>query len=999
MTTPRKVRSDIRTLANHIDHVREALLKRADIKTAHVGKECKRTSDALAKLLSEQKLPDHYKVAVVGRFKAGKSSFVNELLEARLASEDTNPETAAVTTFRHGTEVKATIQFLSREDWTRIQGLYEQEPKHVDAHRVLKWHELGKPRKNKDGEVEETFDLPALERTYVREGGYSIEISLGHDKTKKAETEFRRRLKEFTTGSKPHHCLVRGINIETPAPILDGGVLLIDTPGLGDTERYRVELTEEVVEDVDAVLFLTRSGASYDQHDKDFLLSLLRKGTVKQLIVVVTQVDVTYLQHLDNAEASDEEPEPIEERIDLERRRLTKELADTLAELSLEDSPAMRHYREQLGEVQIAFTSAKLHRDAKAGKSVPCLLEASDPGGVEGLKSHLLYMLSTESRLAIVAQGIAAGARTVLLDLQSVLDTKLLALQDNRDRDEVEQKLRSFRDEFGKACERFERMVTGQVTLLAQRFVDCKRHEGALLDNIALLAERELSAFEVNDMGRHWRTRRSGTWGHMAGFQNRVANRIFPKVQEMLGTYTDVFADFATAFETHLNTLSAEGVRIASSTELGASLPFDVTAKLKDSLQKSVTRASDLIAATELEVNKLLEDFVDDEVSERIDEAREKVSDILGAGTTRNQSAEVQAFYHEVKRLLTEALQTYLAENAQTFGEYLVAEAEAAPRDALAEVALLLEQADDNLRTLATAQLAEQKVATEELVAAIKLENEEVLSRASLLLDSTEPGVPQGLHPTVLPAEPLLVQVTSVNTPAVSLEPRPAVAAGAPSVGPAPAPAPAQAPASQHEELDSGTARAGGEGAPAALPEPDGDWAEEVRDQAQITLARIRLLNGEKGWSYERLFPAQYLAGAVRVRLIDAYLSAPHQLRNLGEFLLHLAESARPKEVELLTTFAAPDQVTEQNRKVDALARELFHDYGVTLTLRRDSDVHDRFLVLDHGVLFKLGRGLDFYKPTTGLGRHRPDVREVRTTEIDVFCLSGHALAQAAAAK
>ena len=143
MKSPRQVRSDIRTLAHHIDQVREALLRRADVEIAQVGKECKRTSDALAKLQDEQKLPENYKVAVVGRFKAGKSSFVNELLDARLASEDTNPETAAVTTFRHGDEVKATIRFLSRDEWTKIQSLYEQDPRHVDAHRVLKWHELG----------------------------------------------------------------------------------------------------------------------------------------------------------------------------------------------------------------------------------------------------------------------------------------------------------------------------------------------------------------------------------------------------------------------------------------------------------------------------------------------------------------------------------------------------------------------------------------------------------------------------------------------------------------------------------------------------------------------------------------------------------------------------------------------------------------------------------------------------------------------------------------
>lgn len=981
MKSPRQVRSDIRTLAHHIDHVREALLRRADVEIAQVGKECKRTADALAKLLEEQKLPEHYKVAVVGRFKAGKSSFVNELLEARLASEDTNPETAAVTTFRHGDEVKATIRFLSRDEWTKIQSLYQQDPRHIDAHRVLKWHELGKPRKSKDGEMEEGYDLQALEKEYIRDGGFSFEIRLANDGTNKAEPEFRRRLKEFTTGTKPHHCMVRGIEIESPAPILDGGVLLIDTPGLGDTERYRVELTEKVADDVDAVLFLTRSGASYDQAEKDFLLSLLRKGTVKQLIVVVTQVDVTYQQHLDNAEANDEDPDPVERRIDLERHRLTKELTDTLAELNQDDSPAMRRYREQLGDVQIAFTSAKLHRDWKVGKPTPCVIQADDPGGVEQLKSQLLYMLSTESRLAMVAQGIAAGARSALLDLQSVLDAKLLAIRDVKDREVAEQKLRSFRGEFGQASQRFEGAVTEQVTLLGRRLAERAGQHRHVLEVIALRAESELSVFENNDVARHWRSRRHGYWGYMTDFQGRVANRIFPKVQEMLGEYTDTFAEFALAFETHLDRLSDEGARIAQSLELGTSLPFDVTSKLKESLEKSLARAQELIVAKELEVNKLLSDFVDDEVSDRIDQAREKISDIWGTGTTGKQSGEVKSFYREVKALLAEALQTYLKDSIQAFGTFLVTEAQAAPRDALAEVNILLEQADDNIRAAATALVAGQKQATEDLVATIKGEHDEVLARASSLLALEDaPPAQEGTRASSRDAAAPVAPNAPVSTkPEQDAHTRTCEASSAPSAVPEaqqahPAPT-ASPPAEDAFELAS-----------------EGDWAEQVQTAAQVTLERIRLGNGEKSWPYDRVFPARYLKGAVRIRLIDGYLADPHQLRNLGEFLLHLAESARPKEVEVVTKFTDVDATARQDCAVDDLAKELFRNYGVRLSLRRDADIHDRFLVMDHDVLFKLGRGLDFYKPATGLARHRPDLREVRKTEVDVFCTRTHPL-------
>lgn len=975
MKSPREVRSDIRTLTVHIEQMRDALLKRTDVAAAQVGKECKRTADVLNDLLKSQELPDNYKVAVVGRFKTGKSSFVNELLGARLASEDTNPETAAITTFRHGSRVKATIQFVSQEEWVKLQALYAEDPKHVDAHRVKMWNSFGKHRKSKDGELEECFDLPGLERQYLKPGGFSLEIDLVDDGTKKAETEFRRKLKDFTSGARPHHCLVQSIDIASPAPVLDEGVLLIDTPGLDDTERFRVSLTEKTVEDVDAILFLTKSGESYSQSDKDFLLSLLRKGTVKQLIVVITQVDITYQQHLDNAEANDEDPEPLSQRIERERRRLAKELAATLSELSQDDSPAMRRYREQLGDVEIAFTSAKLHRDWKAKKPTSCAIDALDPGGIDKLKNQLLRLLSTESRLALAAQHIASGSRSALLDLQAVLDTKLLAIRDIKDREVAEQKLRSFRDEFGQASERFEGAVGKQVALLGERLDDRRKQHGMLVENITLLAERELQAFEMNDVARHWRTRRSGYWGYMFDFQNRVANRIFPKVQEMLGEYTEAFAEFVRGFETYLNSLSNEGARISESLELGATLPFDVTAKLRDSLERSLQRAQDLIATEEQRVTSLLDDFVTDEVSERIDEVRRNVSDIWGAGTTRSQSVEVQSFYGEVKQLLTDALTIHLRERAQSFGDFLIEEAKAAPRDALEEVQILLEQAADNIRAAAAALVAGQRETTETLVATIKAENQEVLSRAEQLLQLTEAPADTSTKLGELPATEPLVPAESVTEHLT----------------------PVSKPATQPVVMptDESSIDRFAPGKPAKLLESAsyGDWVEQVQQQATVVVHRLRMGDGTTGWPFEKLFAPRLLNGAVKVRLVDPYLANPHQIRNLNEFLLHIAEAAHPKEIEVVTGFSAVERAAHQDRAVDNAAKDLFTNYGVALTLRRETGLHDRFLMLDHGVLFKLGRGLDIYKPAVGLAEHRPANRKVRATEVDVFCCPGHELA------
>jgi len=959
--TPKQVRDDIRTLTVHLSQVREALLKRSETKLAQIGKECRRTADVLGELLKTQELPEDYKVAVVGRFKTGKSSFVNELLGAKLASEDTTPLTAAVTTFRHGEQVKATVRFLPQERWVKLQALHAEDAKHVDAHRVKMWNTFGKPKKNKEGEAEEAYDLPFLEHQYVKPGGYQIEIKLSPDGTKKSETEFRRRINEFTSGSKPLHCLVQAIEITSPAAILDEGVLLIDTPGLDDTERFRVSLTEETVKDVDAVLFLTKSGVAYSQSEKDFLLSLLRKGTVKQLIVVITQVDQTYEQHIRDAEDDGDNPQSLAVRIEQERIRIAAEVNATLNDLSQDDSPAMRRYREQLGNVEIAFTSAVLHRDWKAKKAVPYAIDESDPGGVERLKAQLLRLLSTESRLALTAQSISIGARTHLLDLQSVLEAKLVAIRDIKDKEVAEQKLHTFREEFGAASTRFEGAVKQQVALLGDRLKEKRRQHGILVENIGLLAEQQLGAFELNDVGRHWRTRRSGYWGYMSDFQARVANRIFPKVQEMLGDYTSLFAGFAKDFEVYLNSLSQEGGKISDSLELGSTMPFDVTVKLKESLERSLQSAQELITAEELRVTTMLDDFVSDEVSERITERRSKVSAIWGAGTTNMQSAEVRDFYREVKALLSDALNAHLKARAEEFGQFLVVEAEGAPRDALNEVQVLLEQAADNIRAAAAAVVAGQKETVQSLVDAISAECAESLRRADELMSVGTAPVDE--------SNKLGALLASVPEPAAA----------------------APQPEAKHDRAVAAVATRPAEVVAHPATAPDGpDWVSQTQQQATIVIERIRLLDGATGWPYSKVFDARLLKGVVRMTLIDPYLASHHQIRNLNEFLLHVAEVARPKAIDIVTRFEPLDTVGHQDRAVDNTAGDLFRNFGVALTLRREANLHDRYLVLDNGVLFKLGRGLDIYKPATGLAAHRPASRRVRETEVDVFVVPGH---------
>lgn len=934
--SPKQLRASILELRENVGALRDTLVGKvheAREPAWGIGRDCATAAAALSDVLTKQEVPDSYRVAVVGRFKAGKSAFVNELLGARLAGEDTSPETAAVTTFCHGDEVKAVIRFVSAEDWQDLRQLYRKDPKHIDAHRIRMWESFeDKPRKNSDGEVVETFDLPVLENEYVRAGGYSIELKLAKPGDRSAENAFRRQLKQFTSGTRPHHCMVTRIEIASPSPLLDEGVELIDTPGLDDTERFRVNLTEKAVEDVDAVLFLTQSGVAYGQSEKDFILTLLRRGTVKQLIFVVTQVDKTYRQHVEAAGDNDEDPESLDQRIRREEQRIRKDIEDTLNELGAADTPTMRRYREQLGFVGLVFTSARVHRDWRDGKLIEHKLDPDDPGGIEGMKAQLLQLLSTESRLALVANNIAYATKAALDDLLQVVGNRLTALRGIGDGEEAERRLATFRRDFEEARSTFVSATESDLVLLRQNLDGSATRNVHLIETIALLAERELSDFEVNDIGRHWKTRRHGGWGYMRDMQARVANRIFPRVQQMLSDMTMLFAAFVDKFEKHLSALSASSADLARKLDLGSTLPFDLTKTLSGSAERSLTAANDLIAAEEQRIVSFLDSFVSEEVSDKISEARGRVADVWGRGTTVRQASEVREFYAEVKQLLQEALSVHIGQRCESFSTFLGDEADGVPRNALAEVQATLASAEQDIRAAAMARIEGQREAFEREAEALSSSLTQVTALcSSFLADGTHQESDRPIKADDAVLEP------SAEAPWICDDSSPT-------------------------------------------------WITQVQRAARTNIERYVLKESQTGWPFSRIFTAELIEGCTRVALADPYLAQFHQLRNLKEFLLTVAESAKPREVLVITSPAWSEAEANQER-VKEISDDLFRNYGIGLSIKIDPTLHDRCVVFDHGVMFKLGRGLDIYKPATGLASHRPGSRRVRRTEIDVFAV------------
>jgi len=202
---------------------------------------------------------------------------------------------------------------------------------------------------------------------------------------------FRKYITDFTSSRSPLHFFVKELVIYAPIILLKDHVELIDTPGLNDTQIYRGQLTEELLSQVDAILFLTRSDASFSQFDKDFLVRQLRKKRLKHLRLIVTQFDHACENAIRDADEEDEERPSYQEIQGKEEARLRAEIRRTLDEL-LEDTDLKEedayYYIEQLDTLKIHFTSAKWFDEGKVEES-----------GINSVRNALFEVISENYHL------------------------------------------------------------------------------------------------------------------------------------------------------------------------------------------------------------------------------------------------------------------------------------------------------------------------------------------------------------------------------------------------------------------------------------------------------------------------------------------------------------------------------------------------------------------------------------------------------------------------
>lgn len=215
-----------------------ALLEKGGNTISEIGPEFvhyRRKMTALNRRLSQ----GCYHLAVLGQFKRGKSTLLNALVGEPILPVGVVPLTAAPTFLQYGETAKICV---------RYQG---------------------------DRRADELTGASTAERS----------AWLADFVTEKGNPKNRRGVSE--------------VDVDLPAPILSGGVVLIDTPGIGSTYRHNTLATLNFLQQCDAALFLVSVDPPITEVELEFLRRVKEK--VPRLFFVLNKIDYLNGKELDEA--------------------------------------------------------------------------------------------------------------------------------------------------------------------------------------------------------------------------------------------------------------------------------------------------------------------------------------------------------------------------------------------------------------------------------------------------------------------------------------------------------------------------------------------------------------------------------------------------------------------------------------------------------------------------------------------------------------------------
>lgn len=203
-----------------------------------------------------------FKIVVVGERKRGKSSLVNAIIGRKLSPvRESTPETATVLEFRNASAPDYSVRFLDTAQFSRLEEYLAEDGDNLLLARKVK--------AIRDGVASGAFTP----------GKWLSGISCLDE------------LDDYVSLHGRFSGLVARVSVGLPLEALQGGVTLVDTPGLNDPDRFHDYLAYEESLEADCVLFVMDARDPGSRSELDLLRRLARSGRVVHLVGVLANID------------------------------------------------------------------------------------------------------------------------------------------------------------------------------------------------------------------------------------------------------------------------------------------------------------------------------------------------------------------------------------------------------------------------------------------------------------------------------------------------------------------------------------------------------------------------------------------------------------------------------------------------------------------------------------------------------------------------------------
>ena len=451
----------------------------------------------------------------------------------------------------------------------------------------------------------------------------------------------------------PLHCLVERVEIEAPIKLIKNKIELIDTPGLDDTDVYRVRATEKEVANVDAILFLTRSGSSYSQSDKNFIVTQIRKRRLKSLRLAVTKVDETYEAAVRQAKADDEDVPTFEEHRNEELRRVRVALQETLedilnkSDLTREESD---YFTAMLEDIEVFFTSSEWYDDAKFRPK----------SGIPELQTILADAFQNADVVRNAVSDTSHTLETISSQVQLYIQQQATVRDEVRSQKKVELELVATQELVTRRLKSFAKKI--EIQLENARSLDRldQEHIKGRIQQISVYTQDVLDQFEKTDLALHWRTRREGNWLYLGKFAEQVANRTFASFESLIRRYQSQLLAAAKASERSMGEFTADVSRMREEHELFRHDTVALIESITSKLKIDETVLSEIIEMEQVRIVSVIDQFMDQDMMNRIEHSRMEAALASGKGTSAMQDAAVAKFYLDFSMIVRPGFEAYL---------------------------------------------------------------------------------------------------------------------------------------------------------------------------------------------------------------------------------------------------------------------------------------------------------------------------------------------------